>query len=67
MANFTNDDHALVTGMLAGLMMKGGIPCVVERDDQGDYLPRIRVRMDVGHARPMDVVMIVQAVADDER
>ena len=66
MANFQDDDHALMTGMLAGLLMKSGIPAVVERDDAGDYLPRIRIRMDIGHARPMDVVMEIKAVASDE-
>lgn len=67
MANFQDWDHALMTGMLAGLMVKGGIPCIVERDDNGDYVPRIRVRMDVGHARPMDLVVTVQPAASDER
>jgi hypothetical protein len=67
MANFQDDDHALMTGMLAGLMMKGGLPAVVERDDQGDYLPRIRIRLDVGHARPMDLVVEVKAASPDER
>jgi hypothetical protein len=67
MANFADDDHALMTGMLAGLMLKSGIPAVVERDDQGDYVPRIRIRLDVGHARPMDLVVEVKAASPDER
>lgn len=65
-ANFANDDHALVTGILIGLLMKSGIPATPVRDERGDYIPRIRVRIDTGHSRLVDVELEVRAVADDE-
>lgn len=63
--NFENDDHALVTGMLIGLLMKAGIPAYPVVDDKGDYLPRLRLRLDVGHARPVDVELEVKAIANE--
>ena len=63
--NFVNEDQAVVTGMMVGLLMKSGIPAYPAVDDEGNYLPRIRLRLDIGHARPMDVELEVRAVSPE--
>ena len=60
MANFVNDDHALVTGMLLGLLLKSGIPAYPGMDEDGNYTSVIRIRLDIGHAKPVDVELEVK-------
>ena len=62
MTNFANFDHALVTGMMLGVLMKAGIPAYPIADDRGDYMPVLRLRLDIGHARPVDIELEVRAV-----
>lgn len=60
MSHFASDDHALVTGVLAGLLIKSGIPAYPQMDEEGNYTPVIHIRLDVGHARPIDVELEVR-------
>jgi hypothetical protein len=47
--NFIDDDHALTTGVVLGLLSKAGIPAYMVMDDDGNYTPQIRIQIDVGH------------------
>jgi hypothetical protein len=66
MAHFLNDDHALVTGMFLGMLMKVGIPAYPLMDDEGNYMPTIRMRLDIGHSKPVDVLVEVKGIPRDE-
>jgi hypothetical protein len=65
MSNFTSDDQAVVTGLLTGMLMKSGIQAYPAMDDEGNYIPVIRLRLDLGHARLMTVELEVRAVEEE--
>jgi hypothetical protein len=54
-------DLAFVAGMVLGIMKKSGIPAYPVVDEEGNYTPRIRIRVDMGHAQPTDVELEVKA------
>ena len=60
MGNFASDQQALRTGFVLGALAKAGIPAYPETDDDGDYIPAIHVRIDVGDPEPIDVVLEVR-------
>ncbi len=43
--NFVNGEQALKAGMLLGHLMEKGVDVSPVVDDDGDYLPRIKVRI----------------------
>ena len=57
--HFQDDDHALRTGMLLGLLMKSGIPAYPEMDDDGNYTPRIQITAAIGPNEPVRVTIEV--------
>jgi hypothetical protein len=61
--NFANDDHALMTGFLIGALQRAGIPAYPTMDDAGNYIPTVRLRLDVGHPKPVDLEIEVKPVA----
>ena len=42
---FANDRHALMTGMVVGMLMKAGITVRPETDGEGNYLPELVVEV----------------------
>ncbi len=59
--NFENDDQALKTGMLIGLLMKHGIPHRVETNAAG-YTPVVWITLEEGRAElsALQVAVMVQ-------
>ena len=45
MAHFQDEIHALRTGFLYGLLMRGGIDFTPDKDDEGNYLPTLTIHM----------------------
>ena len=52
---FTNDDHALRTGMLVGTLMKAGIDAYLSVDDDGNFLNEIVVNLESDVVDPIKV------------
>jgi hypothetical protein len=42
--NFADDVHALVGGMLWGLLMRHGVDVSPVRDEDGDYTPQYEIK-----------------------
>jgi hypothetical protein len=66
MGNFVDNDHALVTGFVVGTLMRAGISAYPVVDNNGDYIPVIRMRLDVGDTQPRDVILEVRAAPKPE-
>jgi hypothetical protein len=45
MAHFQDDFHALRCGFLYGILMRAGVPFTPDKDDDGNYLPTLTIRI----------------------
>ena len=43
-SNFDSDNHALISGMVMGLLLEAGVDVVPEMDADGDHTPRMTIR-----------------------
>lgn len=57
--HFEDDEHAIVTGYLLGMLMKAGITAYPTTNEDGSAAPIIRLSVDLGHSQPMDVELEV--------
>ena len=45
---WSNDEHALMTGMLLGHLMEKGVVCALSTDADGNYMNEIIINMEPG-------------------
>ena len=60
MGNFVDDDHALLTGIVLGMLLKAGLPVYMSVDEHQDYAPVLHLRLDMGDPEPLDVLIEVK-------
>jgi len=59
-AHFSSDVHAMATGMLLAYLLKADVQAYPIMDDEGNYTPVIRIRLDMGHVELTDIEIEVK-------
>jgi len=60
--HFVDDDHALVTGFLAGMFLKTGLKCNIIMDSEGNYTPFMEIMvLEPGEVQPIRATIQVMA------
>lgn len=60
MSNFANEDHAMLTGVVLGTLLKSGISALPVWDNEGFHTPCIRILIEAGHLEPLEVLIEIR-------